>query len=185
MADDDVPDEQPTGGREEPEMMFDPTLRRFVRHDLPEGSHPAPAAAALGVGSLLVVSAVGFFAGLQEPGFFGCAGGRLSGANIDLALLVAWVGGLAAAFVIGLASFWSDYLVAASSVLSAAMLAVALALVARDSATYTCGVSAGTDRSTDHFGYLYALWGVPLVVLLFAAVRALRNARRPARANPG
>jgi hypothetical protein len=74
MVDDDVLHEQLTGGGQEPEMIFDPTVRRFVRRVPPEGSHGAVAPAALGVVSMLFVSAVAFFAFLQEPGFTAARG---------------------------------------------------------------------------------------------------------------
>jgi hypothetical protein len=60
-------------------------------------------------------------------------------------------------------------LLTAILLLGAAMLAIAITLVAIDSATYivrTCGSA--------HASYLYFLWGAPLALLLLQAARAWR-----------
>jgi hypothetical protein len=130
---------------------------------------------------MLLVSGValfGFVVVFGETLF--CTGGLIRGANIETALGVAFFGGLGGTVVIALARF-SGYLLAVALFLGAAVLVPALALVAADSATFIqdrgwCGFGGETGTSTDHFGYLYVLWGVPLGVLLFAAGWALRNA---------
>jgi hypothetical protein len=139
----------------------------------------------LGVLSMLLASGVAL-SQLLLLAFEFCTGGRIRGANVETGLAVAFFGGLAGAVVIVLARF-SGYLLAVALFLGAAVLVVALAFVAADSATYIqdkeyCGFfSTETGTYTFHFGYLYVLWGVPLGVLVFAGGWALRNARRSPR----
>ena len=149
-----------------------------------------PRPAQLGVLSMLFVSGVALYvaSGPFLDLTFSCTGGVIRGANIETALGVAFFGGLAGAVVIALARR-SGYLLAVALFLGAAVPVAALALVAADSATFIqdnghCGFSSGTGTSTGHFGYLYVLWGVPLIVLLFAAGWALRNARRSSSSKP-
>jgi hypothetical protein len=156
---------------------------RFLRFLL------TPRPAQLGVLSMLLVggAALAGFVGVLNETLF-CTGGVIRGANIETALGVAFFGGLAGAVVIALARR-SGYLLAVALFLGAAVPVAALALVAADSATFIqdnghCGFFSGTGTSTGHFGYLYVLWGVPLVVLLFAAGWALRNARRSSSSEP-
>jgi hypothetical protein len=188
MADDDAPEEPLTGVGEEPEMIFDPTVRRFVRRVPREDwdFRRLFAPAALGIVTLLFVAASAFYTFLTTGFTIGCTGEPLRGANIDDATGVAFVGGIAGAVLIGIAWRVSDYLVAACSVLGAAVLGVAVALVAVDSATYvrdesTCTwgglLPGGKGTSTEHVGYLYGVWGVPLVALLVGSMWALRRAR--------
>jgi len=144
-----------------------------------------PRPALWGVLSMLVVSgvAVYLFLGPDLNLTLFCTGGLIRGANIEIALGVGFLGGLAGVVAIAVAARVSGYLLSAVLFLGAAMVAVALALVAADSATFIqdesdCGFfSGGEGTATAHVGYLYALWGVPLVVLLCATVWALRNAR--------
>jgi hypothetical protein len=144
-----------------------------------------PRPALLGVLSMLVVSGVAvyvFFGPILDLTLF-CTGGEIRGANIDTATGVALFGGLGGVVAIAVAARVSGYVLSAVLFLGAVMLAVALAFVAADSATYIqdegyCGFfSTEEGTETAHFGYLYALWGVPLVVLLGATVWALHNAR--------
>jgi hypothetical protein len=150
-----------------------------------------PRPAQLGVLSMLFVGGVALFeyVSLGLATLF-CTGGVIRGANIETAVGVAFFGGLAGAVVIAVAARFSGYLLAVALFLGAAVLVAALALVAADSATYIqdngyCGFFTDeTGSSTYNFGYLYALWGVPLVVLVFAAGWALRNPRRLSSSKP-
>jgi hypothetical protein len=69
---------------------------------------------------------------------------------------------------------WQRLLIAVV-LLAAAALAVAIALVAIDGAMYvgerSCGLMVETSEAKfhDRVAYFYALWGLPLVALLWAA----------------
>ena len=116
-----------------------------------------------------------------------CRGGEIRGANLHTALAVAFLGGLVCALLIGIAAHFSDYVLAAALVLSAAGVGVALAFVAADSATHiqdnrACDLLAPlyplvphqhVRYSPDavHFGYLYVLWGIAIGLLCIQAGR--------------
>jgi hypothetical protein len=103
-----------------------------------------------------------------------------SGANIDHALLLAFVGGLAGSLLTVIVNRWRR-LLAVCLLLDAAMLSVAVALVALDAATYRQTHCTGlfssvpTPGETAHVTYLYALWGLGIALLLVQAVRVLRQ----------
>jgi hypothetical protein len=143
-----------------------------------------PRPAQLGVLSMLVVSGVAISVFVELFGLtFSCIGGVIRGGNVETAAVVGLFGGLAGVVAIAVAARVSGYLLSAVLFLGAAMLAVALAFVAADSASFIqdnsyCGfLSAEEGTATGHFGYLYALWGVPLIILLGATLWALRDAR--------
>jgi hypothetical protein len=108
------------------------------------------------------------------------------GANFEHALKVAVLGGPPVSILIFLVRK-RRALLAATLLLGAAMLGTAVALVALDKATYTCVHDFfGDSPTSDHAGYLYVLWGLPLAALLVQAGRILRatttpGARRPSR----
>jgi hypothetical protein len=105
-----------------------------------------------------------------------------SGTNVERALAVAIVGGVAGSIGIALAHKRPPVL-AAAFLAGAATLGVAIALVAIDSATYRSTCYEGREESA-HFGYLYVFWGVPLVVLLLGAGWALSSAKHGVTAQP-
>jgi hypothetical protein len=99
--------------------------------------------------------------------------------NVEIALAGALFGGLAGSIWIALARK-RPFVLAAAFLAGAATLGVAIALVALDSATYRgteCGLFGDEGDKSAHFGYLYVLCGVPLVVLLLGAWRALSSAK--------
>ena len=110
------------------------------------------------------------------------------GANINHAVRLVCVGGLAE---LGLLLFAGTRRRVLAPVLlaGAVMLAVSLGLVALDSSTavvgltgYFLGPCGGTW--TRHLGYLYYLWGAPLIVLLLQAARVWAHRRRQSPAFP-
>jgi hypothetical protein len=125
-----------------------------------------------------------FASGVAIYGFFGevdvsffCTGQPLRGANIQHAFALAFFDGLAAPAAIGVVRLASELrwprlwrrLLAAILLLGAGTLALAIAFVALDSATWVqqqraCSFLGGSDRgtATAHFGYLYVFWAVPL-----------------------
>jgi hypothetical protein len=137
----------------------------------------------LGVLSMLfssVVAAVALYHDFTAS--FLC--GIVQGANIEIGIVAVLCGGLAGSVFIALARKRPALLIVA--LLSCAtLLTVALALVARDSATLRGAClslfgSGGASALAD-FGYLYAFWGAPLVVVLVQAARVADEAlRRPA-----
>jgi hypothetical protein len=107
-----------------------------------------------------------------------------SGANIDHALLLVFVGGIGGFLLTLIVSGWRRLLVA-SLLLDAAMVSVAVALVALDSATYrtrcTGFFSSATSRESAHVTHLYFVWGAAIIVLLAQVVRVLRDPPKPLR----
>jgi hypothetical protein len=101
----------------------------------------------------------------------------VSGANIDQAVNVVFFGCLPLtliALLVGLVAPARSIPLAVALLLDAAALAVAVAFVALDAATYQGGnCTLGGPPSPRHVGYLYIAWGVPLAVLLMRAGRVL------------
>jgi hypothetical protein len=141
-----------------------------------------------------LVSVVGFAA---ASGFF-CTG-RSKGANIDHGLALAG----AIAFLLGCVflillfalsvarvdvwSWWWRYLIAGACVLEAAAVAVAIAFVALDSATYVstgCGFMGPISNEVAHLQWLYYCWGFAIAALLFQAVRIAKYSPQPPPAAP-
>jgi hypothetical protein len=80
-------------------------------------------------------------------------------------------------------------LLAGALLLGAAALAVAIAFVALDSASYVATQDCGfmEDNITnfhDHLYYLYVLWGAPLGILLWEASRVLQSGLPTQRPGP-
>lgn len=142
----------------------------------------------IGLLSMLFASAVAVYGyvGVLGVSLF-CSGQPPRGANINHALALAFLAGLAvpvALVVIKLVSaelserFWGP-LLAGVLLLEAAALGLAIAFVALDSATYVerggCFALPGPPEKptteTAHFGYLYVLWAVPLALILIGAAR--------------
>jgi hypothetical protein len=138
---------------------------------------------------MLFGSLVGAVTYVHYSGGLFCSSEQVHGANIDHAFGVAFLGGLAGAVLILFARM-RRRLLGAVLLLGAAALAVAVALVASDSATYTaqrsCGFMTSTETTfNDRVNYLYVLWGAPLGFLLWAALQGLVPERKPAdRASP-
>jgi hypothetical protein len=131
---------------------------------------------------MLFASGVGFWVLMSS--LFNNASFFTDGEGILSALLLMWLGGLVLPVVFRLVREKPGAL--ATALLAAtATLALALALVALDSATYAATVNPGflcidcTGNPSPpytvyhHVGYLYVLWGVPLGWLLIQAVRVL------------
>jgi hypothetical protein len=137
---------------------------------------------------LLFASVVAAVTYLHFSGGLFCSSARDNGANIDHALGVAFVAGMAGSVLV-LCVRNRRRLLAAVLPLGAVALGVAIALVSWDSATYTahrsCGLLTGTETDfNDRVYYLYVLWGAPLLLLLRSTVRALRLMRdEPDRAS--
>jgi hypothetical protein len=114
-----------------------------------------------------------------------CSGSPTRGARLATGLGVAFFGGVADSILIFiLAVGGRRRALAAALFLGAAILSLALALVAADSATYVqlgsaCGFS-GPQIATAEVVYLYPLWSAALVVVLIQAIWVLR----PAAARP-
>jgi hypothetical protein len=123
------------------------------------------------------------FAGVLGVSLF-CSGKPPRGANIDHALELAFLAGLAGPVAIAVIRRVSEAfsprlwrpLLAVVLLLEAAILGLAIAFVALDSATYVekggCFAMIGPPEKgtveTAHFGYLYILWSVPIALLLLA-----------------
>jgi hypothetical protein len=114
-------------------------------------------------------------------------GGNPRGANVEHGLAVTATTGflVGALFLVLLlvlflahSEVWRwRYLIAGACVLEAAAVAVAIAFVALDSATYVstdCGFMGPTSDEVRHMGWLYYAWGFAIVALLYQAVRILR-----------
>jgi hypothetical protein len=108
-----------------------------------------------------------------------CSGEPAQGANLLHATAIAFFGGIAASILIAVARRRRATLVAAVLV-AAGLLGVALVFVSLDSATYVQLDRRCTDfgfgplrSSTGHFGYLYAVWGGLIAVLLIEAALVL------------
>jgi hypothetical protein len=113
-----------------------------------------------------------------EGGIF-CTSELSHGRNIVHAFAVALVAGPLCSLL--LASVRKHRrLLAGALLLGATALAVAIAFVALDSATYVATQDCGfmEDNITkfhDHLYYLYVLWGAPLGILLWEASRVLQS----------
>jgi len=110
----------------------------------------------------------------------------VSGANVDQALTVVFFGCLpltVLALIVGLAVPARSILLAVALLLDAAALAVAVAFVALDAATFQGGTcTLGSPPPPRHVDYLYIAWGVPLAVLLTQAGRVLLTRTRKGEA---
>jgi hypothetical protein len=96
------------------------------------------------------------------------------------AMLLGLVGGVAGAIAVPLVRK-RPKLLFGSLAGGVAILALGLALLAADSGTYVQHVrfsDCPAETDTTQLGFLYSLWGAPLVVLLVQALRVLREARR-------
>jgi hypothetical protein len=132
----------------------------------------------LSVLSMLFASvvAVATFLSLSSPGGIACGVDKLvRGANINHGLGIVALGGLADSALIVCVRRWRR-LLAAALLLGAATLGIAIAFVAVDSATQidteSCASLLGVTpetRAVHHVYELYALWGLPLGLLLLAA----------------
>ena len=136
--------------------------------------------APLGVISALFAASTGIYAwhGLDSHRpdaciFVTCS--TASGGGIHAAFYVVVLGGLAGSVWLVVARN-RPRLLAASLLVGAAALGLALGLVALDSATYVqrSGPLFGRPPETaaDHLGYLYLYWGAPLAVLALQAAHA-------------
>ena len=153
------------------------------------GNHDyARAAVGLSVLSLLVASFVAMtLLGRFWGGVF-CVSQQVHGANIEHGLVVAFLGGLVWSLAILCVRRWRRQL-AVVLLLEAATLGVAIAFVELDSATYQahrdCGLLSSEITDFDeHVEYLYALWGLPLGFLVWAAVTPWVKPRLARRAFP-
>jgi hypothetical protein len=103
-----------------------------------------------------------------------CSRDLPSGQNINHAFFLALVVGPVALLLILLTRKRQRLLIAVI-LLAGVALAVAIALVAIDGAMYvgerSCGLMGESDEAKfhDNVAYFYALWGLPLVALLWAA----------------
>jgi hypothetical protein len=109
------------------------------------------------------------------------------GAEIKDAAVAVLTGGTVVLILLAAVSLWKperrERWLAAILLVGIAILGAGVALVAVDSATYVAqmrGYFVGpcTGTWTRHLGYLYFLWGVPLVVLVVQAYRQLGRATR-------
>ncbi len=106
------------------------------------------------------------------------------GAAIRSALVLVLVAGLAESILIGLAH--RPDLRFGSVLLGSATLGFAIALVGFDGGRYTAVDTSGDcGNSTNHLGFLYGFWGVPLALLLLQALRIWRGAASSRPANAG
>ncbi len=106
--------------------------------------------------------------------FDNCKRPVLQGAAIDAASVLLVVGGAAASILVFALRRQRPQDLAYGLVVGRLILAVAMLLVAVDSATYTIGPGCGAaDKQTIHVGFLYAAWGAPLAVLLVQTRRSL------------
>jgi len=141
----------------------------------------------LSVLSLLFASGVALIAAFEvDGGLEPCSWRRVQGANIDQAVVVVLLTGLAGSVLILCVGKWLPLLTSVL-LLVAAALSFSIALVARDSATYlasrTCE-SMFSDytaytTSTVHVAYLYGLWGAPVAVLCWTALKPWLPLLRP------
>ncbi len=136
--------------------------------------------ASLGVlGALLATStAIYTWVGLdshkpRDCDFTACT--TTTGASIHAALYLVVVGGLVGSLWFVIARN-RPRLLAASLLVGAAVLGLALGLVAVDSATYVQRSRSlfglPPETSSEHLGSLYLVWGAPLVLLVFQAGHA-------------
>jgi Zn-dependent protease with chaperone function len=147
----------------------------------PEPIRPRPVPVRESMLALLLAALVAAVTHLHFSGGLFCSSEHVRGANIDHAFSVAFIAGLTGSVLV-LCVRKRLRLLAAVLMLAAMALGVAIALVAWDSATYTaqrsCGLLTSTETAiNERVYYLYALWGVPLALLLRSAVRALRRIR--------
>jgi hypothetical protein len=139
--------------------------------------------AGVGVLSMLLAggAAAGSYLSITGPELFDwCHATR--GASIPTAITVAFLGSLAVSLVVVLVRKRRRLLVAAL-LAGGAALGVALALVARDSATYRstqCPAFLGPNTSVERgqVWYLYVFWGTALAMLLVQASRAWHRGTR-------
>jgi hypothetical protein len=143
------------------------------------------------LGALVAIGvAIGGFIEALGVGLF-CQGKAVSGANIDHGLAIALFAGLAVPVALGTAvllkeGYWRPLVRAVVLVLGAASLALAVAFVALDSATYVeknanCSLIFGPPEkgtSTAHLGNLYVLLAVPLALMLVGGGRLFFQASR-------
>jgi glucan phosphoethanolaminetransferase (alkaline phosphatase superfamily) len=152
----------------------------------------------------LVTAIVIFFRALVGvAGLIGTSGlfctGRSKGANINHGLVLAAtaaspVGGLYLILLIVLAvarrDLWSwrwRLLITGACVLEAAAVAVAIAFVALDSATYVstdCSLMGPASNEVAHMQWLYYLLGFAVAALLFQALRVARYSPAPPAPEP-
>jgi hypothetical protein len=137
---------------------------------------PVPLAA-LAMLSASAVAVHGFVETIFDLSLF-CSGEPLRGANISHGLAVAFFGGIVIAFL--LAVVRRPRFVLAALALGVAVLALAIAFVSLDSATYiqqnsTCRMfSPSTGSVSGRVSELYWAWGVAVAVLLVQFARVLR-----------
>jgi hypothetical protein len=163
-----------------------PSLWTNIRADASEVARFVGRPEWIGVLSMLFASGVAIYGFFEEVGVsLFCTGRPPRGANIQHAFALAFFGGLVGPVVIAVTSLASEAwaprlwrpLLATVLLLWAAILELAIAFVALDSATLVqqqraCSLfGEGRGTSTAHFGYLYVLWAVPLGLILFAASR--------------
>jgi hypothetical protein len=138
--------------------------------------------------AILFPAVVSFGGALGENSLF-CTGGTARGANIDHGLALAstsalFIGCLFVLTWLLSADLWRwRRLIAGACVLEAALLLVAIALVALDSATYIsreCGFGFGdSSTSVGHVGWLYFAWGFAIAALLYLALRIVNYSPAP------
>jgi hypothetical protein len=134
----------------------------------------------LGFLSLLYASVVaidGWYSTAFGVSLF-CSGGRLQGANVERGVAVAFFAGIVGAALLALLRK-RRALVLATLLLAIAALALAIGLVALDSATYiqreaSCTFGGG-GTTTAHVPGLYWAWGFAIALLAVQAVRVLRQ----------
>jgi hypothetical protein len=125
------------------------------------------------------VAAVTWFAFSFDQGFLCTAKDvQTHGVAVEAAVgLVLFGGLLEALFVLFLCRRRTAFL--GTLLLATGTLGLAMTLVAFDSATWSWIDTHGDCGSeTHHVGYLYALWGAPLALLLLQAGRLVRERRR-------
>lgn len=129
-----------------------------------------------GRGALCLIFAA-FIAAVTFVHFSGgifCSVERSKGANVDHALGLAFVAGLAGPLLL-LFARKHRRLCTAVLLTGAAALGIAIVLVSLDAATYaehqSCGLMTSTETDiNERVYYLYVLWGLPFAVLLRTAL---------------
>jgi hypothetical protein len=120
---------------------------------------------------MLLVSGTVLVAAFYSTPFFGCYGcSEVKGANVDNGMNLASYAGVTG-FVLVLLVKKRRRLLACVELLVVAAVSVALVLISLDSATIVYANPGGqTIVSTYHVDYVYALWGIAIVVLLSIAI---------------
>jgi hypothetical protein len=134
--------------------------------------------------SMLVAAGAALVVDLISGGAVFCTvTSRLSGADIPLAAGVV-LGSCFFGFIASIFARERPLLLSVILSLTACALLTGIAFVARDSAVTTAVesctlMSTSTETVTNHVGYLYAVWGVAVAVLLLQLRRAIRFCAAP------